>query len=453
MVSYGNVVVVTYDADFSQTQPTPNPRHLHTVEYILGGGSENTAQASTVTSYAGTSWNTTKGTAGTQTVILEGSNIHVVSAYLDIGYIITTSVSLTDEGVTIDVGDSSSGGTDTHVGEETSVNPYRGTGPSGYKRRSHDVTALFDRQTDAAWSAGVPVVAGVTVGGGARALTTVKLVITYESDYSLVAHSEVKTVKFPLSSLAAGDRGSRGVACAALATCSFAATSTLDTGVSNADILDAHIEMSGEVDSGTASTFQFGIRGGTASSSAFNWTEAISDQTFPRAIWELPIGAFDFHSGNNVYTVDAKMGSVAMNALGGVLVVTYRFSTGAASQTDTVSYFLDQETTAPGTARVNMGTTSTQIANGGLSMKNIWMEVHDAPYAASNITLFGRVSTSSEVSQQYTLTSANQRGGQDFTLILDMSDQAGSYFASASSTDISGAFQDSARSRSFTTWC
>ncbi len=49
-----------------------------------------------------------------------------------------------------------------------------------------------------------------------------KLVITYEEDYSTTPHTALKTVRFPLRSTTAGDSGTKRSNCAAAATCSFA---------------------------------------------------------------------------------------------------------------------------------------------------------------------------------------------------------------------------------------
>ncbi len=97
-------------------------KHTRTVEYLLGGGSDNTARASAVMTYVGSSWNTTKGTAGTRNIILEGSGITVLSAHLDTNYMITTTnVDVTDMSVVIDVEGATSQGADLQVDEDRST--------------------------------------------------------------------------------------------------------------------------------------------------------------------------------------------------------------------------------------------------------------------------------------------------------------------------------------------
>ncbi len=419
-------------------------KKLHTVEYILGGGTEGSSAATNVITYFGSGTSTTKIGAGTKSVVLEGTNISVKNAYLDVSYITATAANVTHEAIVIDVTGSSAGGSDAQVGESLATIMFANSGLSGYIRHTHDVTSFFDRQTDANWQSGVAVVAGVTVTGPTRALTTVKLVVTYENDYSVGTHNETKTVRFPLSSTAANDRGTRGTTCAAAATCSFLATSTIPDAVANADILDVYVEMHGEVNSGTASNFRVGIRGGSgtnATSSPFNWTEALTDDTVVSAIWSPSVAAPNFQR-NATMTFDALMGTVAMNALGGELVVTYRYSTGATAQTETVRYIIGQDTVGIAVAKNNFITITPTISNSSMSMKNIWLKAHIAATTTSIFTVYGTVGTSSEVSRGINIAATVARAGDDQTMLLDLSDRAGNFFNST--TTIAAATQSSA---------
>ncbi len=445
LTSFANMVVVTYDVDFSITQVTPPAKHLRTVEFVLGGGTDTTSRATAVLAYGGATWNTVKGTAGTRSVMIKGSGIAVKNAYLDVSYVINTSAVVTNENVFIDVGGSSSGGTDARVSELLAASLWAASGLSGYQRHQYDVTAFFDRQGDASWNTGIPVATAVSVTGPSHSLTTVRLVITYEENYSLVPHTETKTVRFPLSSMVAGDRGTRSTVCAAATTCSFLATSTIPDAVADGDIVDVYVEIHGEVDSNAASTFQVGIRGGSggnATSTAYNWTEVLLDDNTKTAIWRPTVGSPNFQR-NAVMTFDVLIGAVPMNALGGELVVTYNYSTGAALQTETVRYFMDQNATStPGNARSEFPTTTMTISNVGLSMQNIWLKAHVAATSTANITIYGKVGTSSEVSHAITIGGVNPRSGDDHNLILDMSDKAGNFYTA--STALAGAEQFSA---------
>jgi hypothetical protein len=410
---------------------------------MLGAGSDNTTRATAILSYAGSSWNTVKATAGTQLVKIQGSGIVVKSAYLDVSYVVSTAANITNEHVVFDVSGSSSGGTDVPVAESLTTTVYAQSAPSGYMKHQYDVTSFFDRASDANFNAGVGVVAGVQVTGPTRALTTVKLVVTYEENYSLVAHTETKTVRFPLDSIGGADRGTRGTACAAASTCSFVATSTIPDAAADADIVNVYVEIHGEMDSAVASTFQVGIRGNTASSSAYAWSEAIADDNTKTAVWTPAVGSPNFQR-NTAMTFDILTGTVALNALGGELVVTYNYSTGASAQTETVRYFMDQDATSTvGNARSEFPTTTMTISNGSLSMKNIWMKAHVAATTTANITLYGKVGTSSEASRAIAiLGGTNTRSGDDHSLIMDLSDKAGNFFTAA--TSIAGASQFSA---------
>lgn len=442
-VFYGNMVIVTYDVALGETPETPSKKQLRTVEYLLGGGSDNTARADNALAYAGGSWNAVKGTAGTKNIIIDGRNVHVVNAYLDVSFVVASAVNVNNLAVTLDVEGSSSSGTDTRVAEELSLAPFQTSGVTGYLRSTHDVTALFDRQTDAEWSAGLSVVAGVQAdfsGAGNRSLTNAKLVVTYESDFTLVPHTETKTVRFPLDSTNGSDRGTRTTQCAAAATCSFSYLADIPDATADGDILDVYFDIQGEVNSGSVSTLQPTINGGTAGT-AFNWVEVLTDDTMVNVAWAPAVGGSDFLR-NTAQTLDLLMGTVPMNVLGGELVVTYRYSTGATAQTETVRYFLDQRTAAPGVTRNNFATTTMTVSNVGMSMKHVWYKIHTAPTAGNTFTVFGKVGTSTEASIGYTIAATNPRAGDTPTIIFDLSDRAGNFFAS--STAVTGATQFSA---------
>src|SRR3989344_2936903 len=443
LTSFANMVVVTYDADFSLTQDTPPVKHLRTVEFVLGGGTDTTSRTTATVVYGGATWNTVKATAGTRLMKIQGSGIAVKNAYLDVSYVINTAANVTNENVFIDVGGSSSGGTNARISELLGASLWAQSGLSGYQRHQYDVTAFFDRQGDARFNAGIPIVTSISVTGPSHSLTTVRLVVTYEENFSLVPHTETKTVRFPLSSMVAGDRGTRSTACAAATTCSFLATSTTPDAVADADIVDVYVEIHGETDTvAAASTFQNGIpggRGGNATSTAYNWTEALTDDNTKTAIWRPTVGSPNFQR-NATMKFNVLMGTIPMNALGGELVVTYNYSTGAAAQTETVRYFMNQDATStPGNARSEFPTTTMTISNTGLSMQNVWFKAHVAATSTANITIYGKVGTSSEVSRAITIGGVNPRSGDDFNLIFDLSDKAENFFTAA--TAIAGAEQ------------
>ncbi len=434
---YANIVTVTYDANFSQSGTTDNPKRLRTVEYLLGGESDNNTRATTILSYGGTSWNTVKATAGTKNIVLEGSNIRVKHAYVDVGFIVSNSANITNVGVLMDVEGSSSFGTDTRVGNDLSIASYNTSGLSGYFRSTHDVTALFDRQTDAEWAGGLSTVVGVQVTGPSRRLTTVKLVITYETDFSTEYHYEVKTVRFPLDSTAAGDTGARQAVCAAATTCGFTYYANMPENSVNNDIMDVFFEFGGEVDSGVASTMRPQISGGTAGTT-FNWTENFANDTYVNIAWVPSVGGGNFNR-NATQTLNILTGTVPVNIMGGEVVVTYRFPIDATRQTETIRYYLGQRTSDPGTTRFDFATTTTGMLNSGMQMKNIWMRFHTSPTAALTFNTYGRVGTSTERTQAYTIAGTNPRGADTPHIVFDLTQDITSYFST--STDIASAIQ------------
>ena len=415
----------------------------HTIEYNLGGGSDNTTRASGALVYAGNSWNAVKATAGAKSIKIDGTDIRVLNAYLEVGYMVATGISVNNESIVLDVGSGPSAGTDVQVAQELSTNPYLTSGLSGYLHRTHDVTAFFDRQTDVQWNAGVPVEAGVAIAfsaAGTRALTTVKLVVTYESRYDTAVHNETKTVRFPLDSNTGTDTGTKTAVCAAAATCPFIATSTIPDAAADADIYDVYFELHAQMSSNVASTFQPQIAGGTAGP-AYAWAEANLDSNTVDVTFVPTIGGTNFNR-NVAMTLNIINGTVPLNALGGEMVVTYKYSTGASSQTETLRYFANQGTTSPGTTKNTFPAFPVSIVNSGKSVTNAWYRIRTPAVATTNFTVFSTVGTSTEKNKIYALNVANPRAGDTPWIYHDMTLDARNMFAT--STNISGATQYSA---------
>lgn len=361
------------------------------------------------------------------------------NAYLDLSFGISGSSNVNNIVVLFDADNTSSSGVDAHVAEELDVNSYTGSGLSGYMRSVHDVTAFLQQQSDAQFNSGVGVVAGVNVDFSSavnRYLTTVKLVVTYESDYSLVPHSEVKTVRFPLDSTAGADTGSKTTACTAGAICSFNFTSDMPDAVADADILDVYVDMHAEVNSTTASDFDFQLDTMLTPSALYAWTEAVADDHAVDVHWHPSVGGNGFLR-NTTQRLDIGNGTVPLNVLGGEVVVTYRYSTGAPEQTETVRYYMDQDVTSAAAVRNNFATITPIISNGGVAVKQIWYKVRLAPVAATNFTVYGRVGTSTEKSNVYAIAGTNARTGNTPTIIYNMSADAGNFFSA--STTLAGA--------------
>ncbi|MEZ4180029.1 MAG: hypothetical protein R3B41_00715 [Candidatus Doudnabacteria bacterium] len=414
-------------------------KQLRTVEFVLGGGSDNTSRTTNTNVYAGSSWNTVKGTAGTTTVKLQGTGISVKDAYIDLQFVRTTAVDITNVSVTSDVSGGPNPGVDTRIAQELSTitQDTATTTLSGYLRSIHNLTNQFDRQSDTTWNSGVSVVIGTTVTGPVTTLRSAKLVITYESDYVESAHNETKTVKFVLDSNDGTDTGSRTTSCPALSICSFDYLADIPDATSDASIQSVWFELTGEVVSSTASTYQPQINGGS-SGPAFNWVETLNDDTWINTYFKPTVGGSNFQR-NTAQTLNISTGSVAMQGLGGILCVTYDYSTGASAQTETVQYYMTQQTTAPGTTKTTFNQSVT-ISNTGLSVKNIWYQI-DSPIAdAQNLTIYGTVGAASEKSNTYTLSGASvNRSGNSATIFYDMSADKASF--SSSTITVAGATQ------------
>src|SRR3989338_2264528 len=168
-------------------------KHLRTVEFVLGGGAGSeamqtgtltTSQTDDVNIYAGSAWDTTKGSAGTKTITIPGTGIKVLSAYLDTTFNTITSANVTDLELALDVSPGLNAGFDTTldaVGENSTALRYRETsGQEGIINAKADATALFQTQTDSQWNSGLSIVGMLSVDGPTINLATMKLIITYE---------------------------------------------------------------------------------------------------------------------------------------------------------------------------------------------------------------------------------------------------------------------------------
>ncbi len=433
-------MIFTYDVALGEeaTPLEPLGKQIKTVEYILGNGSDNTSRADDTTVYAGTSWNTTKGTAGTKTLTIEGTGIVVKQAVLDMSTVVISAQDVNNVEVLLDVEGTPNSGSDVKVDNDYAYRLYEDSGLSGYIRLQHDVTPFFDRQTDSEWNAGIDVVAASNIDTAASnvRLTNMKLILTYESDFSALPHTETKTVRFPIDSTTAGDTGTKRAACAGSATCSFTYNADIPDATADADILDVWFELSAEVNSATASTFTPQINGGGAGT-AYGWSETQTDDTNVNVWYRPSIGSPNFQR-STAQQLDVVNGTVPLNVLGGELIITYRYETDAASQTETISYYMDQDTAA-GSSTKNTFSQSVYIANSGFSVKNLWYKVRSSMSAATTLTVFGTVGGATEASNAYTIAATNPRSGNAPTIYYNMSADVGSF--TSSPTTIAGATQ------------
>ncbi len=433
-VAMSSEMVVTYDADFSLGDPAPTQKRLRTVEFALGGGA-GTGAAQTGTDnngsarvggtnvYAGTAWDTTKATAGTKTLTVPGRGIRVISAYLDVTAVTTSpNADVTDIDIALDVSPGPARGDDVYVdgvGRNGSTLLYTdssGLTPPMVSAKA-DVTALFQTQTDAEWNSGLSAVGMMTINGPNWYLATMKLVVTYEEDYNLVPHNELKTVRFPLRSTTAGDAGTKRSDCAIAATCAFTYLLDLPDLASTGDIVDVWFEINYVDNSAaTAAAVTPSISGGAAGTS-HSAIEVSTDGSERFLIYRPAIGAPNLNY-NTTQTLNIVAGAVAVGALGGEVVITYQYSTGAATQVDTVQYWMGQQQGLPGTASSTFVQTPT-ITNGGRNPRAIWFRVHDSVTATPSFIVDTKIGSSATTSVTYAPTYTNPRGGE-MRIIQDM---------------------------------
>ncbi|KKU77406.1 MAG: hypothetical protein UY04_C0058G0001, partial [Parcubacteria group bacterium GW2011_GWA2_47_7] len=123
--------------------------------------------------------------------------------------------------------------------------------------------------------------------------------------------------------------------------------------------------------------------------------------------------------------------------MGGELVITYKYSTDAPRQTETVYYYMLQQPLSSGVTKTTFS-QSVSIANGARDVRNLWYKVRTPHYAALTLNIFGTVGAGVEASNGYALSGTGARSGETVA-IYDMSDNR-SAFADATTT-VAGAIQ------------
>ncbi len=455
-------MIITYRADFQESPSATTLKTLRTVEYVLGGGAGTSAEQ-TGTSvngsvnrgsdndvYAGSSWNSTQASAGTKTVKIAGTGIRVVSAYLNF----TASASSTAAGdfTGSELGLAITPGLDNGNIVYIPGNPKTNTmgdnsgvvGPN--VRVLADATGLFQVQSDSDFNNGLSVVGVVSILGHQWNLPTLKLVITYEQDYSSSAHTETKTVRFPLDSTNNSDIGTRTVPCTAGSTCQFTYNANLPDLNTNSDINDVWFEIyytEDNVTNGSAATTTIGINGGAAGVEHKITQQGYATTTTQNRflIYRPSVGGANFASGT-AQTLDITVAGTSTVLMGGELVVTYNYSTGAPSQTETISYWMNASTTLPTTATSTFA-QDIVINNTGFSVKNAWYKIYLSPTATSTITASSTVGGASSRISNYSYLNANQRNNE-VVIIHDLSQDASSF--STATTSVQGHIRQSTAS-------
>ncbi len=227
-----------------------------------------------------------------------------------------------------------------------------------------DATAALSGFTDTEWATGIDTVLRSTVFGGITGSQSAKLYITYEADYDTGTHTEVKTVRFPISATSSADQGSRGASLAAGTTQAYRYLADIPDLSADSDILDVHFEITAQMSAAaTNGTFTTGIVGGSTSP-AFRTHTSLGDTAGTFVIYRPPVDALNFQP-NVAQHLLITPATNALYGVGGELVVTYKYSTDEPIQTETVRYMVGQTTTLNNTASSKF-LLSTVISNTGL---------------------------------------------------------------------------------------
>ena len=443
--TFDNEHVVTYDANFSEEAAAPVQKSLRTVEFALGGGAgsavsqtgtdanNSNPRASDLNVYAGTSWNSTRGTAGRKTVQIPGTGIRVLSAYVDFTTQMTSAANVTDIELALDVGQGMASGTDYDLNPviANTGNAYiwnANSSVTGMISAKADATMLFQHQSDANWNAGVSILGEASVVGPTWNMSTMKLVITYEEDFSATPHTALKTIRYPLRSTTAGDSGTKNTDCT-VGTCSFRYAMDLPDLATTSDIVDAWFEVS-YVDDAVATT-TIGINGGSAGV-AHKALDAVNDNHEQFIIYRPPVGAPNLAT-TTVGQLDVVVAGTSVGALGGELVVTYKYNTGAPTQVETVRYFMGQQLTAPtGTASSTYNKTIT-VSNYGVIPNYVWYKYSAPIQNTLSFSASAKIGNSASTSEVWRPTNGATDATGVTTFILDMGNATTSWSGNSSS--------------------
>lgn len=432
---YNNQVIITYDTVLAQDSRAE--RSMHTVEFIMGNGSDSTGRASAAQTYVGTSWNTTKALAGQNAINIFGTNVRVISAYADVSFSMSSPAVVYGLILTGDATDGSRALAGMRFSDAPpsgiTTDPYSynsGTtasdGSTGYHRQ-FDVTPLLSGYSAASLSSGVSVDFGILASqsAGNRELTAVKLVVTYATDEDLNrvgAQVITKTVRFPLATNATS-----------CTTCTFSSTSTIDDldGGTGSPILSAFYEVS-STNYGTGANSSTISVDDNATSSTLTTSEVSNDISTVKRYFAPPINTTTGYVPNAFQTI-RLVNSVAQYGVGGEVVVTYRAYTGSSRNTETVVLPLGQVLVS-GTSGT-IGTGSMTLPGSNVSISNIWLRVQHPLNNFGSLTIGGKVGAAATRQLAYTYGTSDLVRAQGVpTVIHDLTPDKASYNGTLSAT-------------------
>lgn len=442
--------ILTYDVDYSGTGTAVPAKQIKTIEYSFGN-SNVSAIASATTVYATGSatvinaWSTTAPTQADQGILVKinGTNIVVKQAWVELTAQTTAAGSMTDMDIALSTCQGSVSTCSNApvyrdlplLGSPATISYFINSGETNILSVKANAVAAFDGLSDSDWSTGVETIARVVATGPSLNGHTAKLVLTYESDYDVAAHNEVKTVRFPLDSTNSTDTGSRQAQVTAGNSNTFNYTANIPDLTSNSDIYDVYFELYGQTGSSTGN-IRAQISSGSPTNSPNYVTLGAATATTQGNyfIFRPSIGTNNFEP-NTAQQLIVTVITAAANGLGGELVITYKYSTGAASQTETIKYFADQRTASADGAK-NTATIAPVISNSGFSISNIYARVTAYPFAASSMQVYGDIDNggaTSEKSNTFALQFASEIISPS-VLIYEMTADAASFSSGGNMT-------------------
>jgi hypothetical protein len=436
--------LVTYDVAFTGVDPSTLDRQIKTIEYAFGN-SNATITPRTTAIYATdvgigttTAWSTTTApTLASQgfTFPIHGTGIDIVDAWVEYRAITSSSTAegLTDLDMALSVCATSCGSAPTYqqlplFGLPTTLFHTIQTGEHQVIYARANATAALQGFNDGQWANGIETILRSTATTPDVSNITAKLFITYESDFSQTAHTEVKTVRFPLNATSTGDSGSRTTALSAATAQAFQYYANIPDAVADSNILDVHFELHTQVSAAaTDGTVTAGIIGGSTSP-AYKTVSRLGDTSDQFVIYRPPINGTNFQRNTTQY-LNVTPTTNALNVVGGELVITYKYQTNAPSQTETVTYMVGQSATSNSTASSTY-VINPVISNTGAVVQNIYVRAGAPNNAATTLHLRGDIddtgSASALTNSYSTVFTGTEQIGTS-RVIFDMSDYASSF--------------------------
>ncbi len=441
------VIAVLYFSFFTHEilAEASTARQIKTIEYSFGNTLTATTSSTTIL-YAtdsgvgsGMGWSTSTPTLASQGINyqIHGSNIRIVDAWVEFRAVTSNAGDLRNIsfGLSTCPGSVPSCGSSPvyeelpALGNPSTVAYYINSGEQNIVYVRADATAALDGFNDTQWTTGIEtLLRASTTGTAALGNQTAKLYITYESDYSTTAHTEIKTVRFPLNATSTNDEGSRTSSLAAGTPQPFSYTADIPDAISDASIMDVYFEIHGQV-SAAATNGNITAQINTGSTSPNVRTLSVLGDTSDLFMtYRPPVDSSNFQR-NTLQYLKLTPSTNAIQVAGGELVVTYKYETDAPVQTETIKYMVGQSLTSNSTASSTY-IINPVISNGGTSLKHAYIRAGAPNNAATTLTLRGDIDDTGGATARSNSYTLSFTGGEQIgtnRIIYDMSQDVGSF--------------------------